>query len=154
MLPNQKGHQEAILTHGRLMIALFRAGQLDEFLNYMPADMVEKAGGRSRLKKMMGRDLAKMLPLIESISLVKVSEVVSEGKTYSAFVEVESIYKFPGSRQRQKGYYVASSADGGRIWKFISSQGSKKQEDMLKARYPVLTGRVPFPQCGMAPAGP
>ncbi len=122
-------------------------GDLDGFMSYIHPDILAMAGGADKLRQKLAPEMSTMANCIEKTTLGEISEVVDDGGRLVAFVPFETLYRFPNGRMRQKAYRVACSVGGGKTWTFMDGQGSKDQEDYFKSKFPILTKKVPFPQC-------
>jgi hypothetical protein len=140
-------YHEKIRAEATEMNRLLMAGDLDGFLGYMHPKLIEKMGGAAAIKELLQPNLEQMRRQIERTTLGPISEVVTESDGLAAFVTIETIHQMNGSRFFEKSYLIASSADQGATWKFISSQGTSEQETLFKSMFPKLTGRIPFPRC-------
>lgn len=144
---------QAIWDQAQDMQQLFVEGELDGYIDYMPVNFIEMAGGRTAIEELMQSDMANLGELIEAVSLGEVSEIVQEENVLAAFVPVETLYSFPNGQYLRRSYYVASSEDGGKTWKFLSSQGEPAQENFYRSQYPNLTKKLAFPKCRMEKVG-
>ena len=95
-----------------------------------------------------------MAKYIKEVKAGPVTEVVDDGETLAAYVDVLMTYQLPAGRVLQKTYYVASSRDRGKTWKFMSSQCKQAQRQATRKWYPKLVARVAEPKCWAQKAPP
>ena len=140
-------HREAILAQATRMHDLLRAGKIEAFVSYMDPNVVRMAGSREVIVTGTRHIFKAMGSRIKKVELGPVSAVVVEGPTLAAFVEVLMTYQLPAGRVLQKTYLVASSRNGGKTWKFMSSQCKAAQEQATRRWYPKLMQKVSPPKC-------
>jgi hypothetical protein len=139
--------REAIHAQAEDMQRKLMGGDLDGFISYMHPDLVATLGGVDKVRRKMAPGLPDMIKTIKKITLGEISEVVDDGGRFAAFVPVETGYRYPTGGLLQRTYRIACSADGGKTWTFMDGQGRKDQEAFFKTKFPVLTKKIPFPQC-------
>ena len=152
LAPNQSELKESILKSSELMQAALTNGDLDTFADYTHPDVISMIGGKARMKAMMAPTLSETVSSIEKSTIGTISDVVVDGRQLAAFVLVETVYRFSDGGVVRTSYRVACSTDEGASWTFMDSQGKRAQEDFIKERCPVLTSRIPFPDCTQRPA--
>lgn len=115
------------------------------FIPYVHPVVVMMAGGPEKLREQLEAGRA-AIQTIESYAFGEISDVVPDGGRLTAFLTVETIYRYPTVRARQKAYQIACSDDEGKSWTFLD-YSSKEQEAFLKGHFPTLTQKIPFPPC-------
>jgi hypothetical protein len=140
--------RETIRAQSEDMQKKIMGADVDGFIAYMNPEIIAMAGGKEKLRANLAPSLPELAKTIESISLGEISEIVNDGGRWLAFVPLETVYRLPAGRFRQKTYRIACSTDGGKAWTFMDGQGKKEQEAFFRTKFPVLTKNVPFPKCG------
>lgn len=122
-------------------------GDLDGFFAYLHPEIIRLAGGLEKLKNQLGPSLETLPQSLEKATIGDISEIVADQGGLSAFVPVETTFRFPNAKVTKKSYNIASSSDQGKTWKFLEGQGRKDQEKFFQSKFPVLTSKFPFPAC-------
>lgn len=139
--------EQAIRQQAELMHKLLMEGKVEAFVAYMDPNVVSLAGGTDVIVKGTRHVFEALGRRVKEVKLGKVSEVVNEGATLAAFVDVVMIYQLPRGRIAQGTYLVASSRDGGKTWKYLSSQCKAAQDQATRKWYPRLMQKVSTPKC-------
>ena len=129
------------------MHELLRAGKVEAFVTYMDPNVVRMAGSTAAIVQGTRHVFTAMARYIKEIKAGPVSEVVEGDGTLAAYVDVLMTYQLPRGRVLQKTYYVASSRDRGKTWKFMSSQCKPAQQQATRKWYPKLAAKVKEPKC-------
>jgi len=145
--PTRGQLEQAIRAQADEMHRLLMEGKVTAFVQYMDPNVVAMAGSTDVIVQGTRHVFKAMGKRIKEVKLGAVSEVVDEGATLAAFVEVIMLYKFPRGRFEQKTYLVASSRDGGKSWKYLSSQCKEAQDRATRKWYPRLMKKVSTPKC-------
>lgn len=116
------------------------------FVPFVHREIVTMAGGPDKLRVQLEAGSA-TIQTIESYAIGEITDVVYDGGRLTAFLAVETIYRYPTGRARQKAYRVACSENDGKSWTFLDYSGSQEQEAFIQGQFPTLTQKIPFPQC-------
>jgi hypothetical protein len=151
--PVQDGRQgatgggAAIKEQGQKVSSAFLSGDFEALLDSTYPKILELAGGRGKMLAVLKSEVAKWEAQkikIVSYEVGEPGEVKSAGAKLVAVVPTEMKMEVPGALYTQKSFMLAVSADGGKVWKFIS--GSHLNEAALKLLVPEAVGVVSLPK--------